>query len=161
MTVGTQSEVRELAIRWLSDAKEDKIAVRVHGSSGTMTWRTWGWIAGPAGYRRKGLVLTVGDRSVWTELNGWAGAEFEPYAVLNQLATVLPGVEADTCASCCSFAFSGMSRDMSGGWKGYCRHPDAQEGPDRRSPIVSVCERCVRHSVVLDSNRKHPYMRTQ
>ena len=107
-------------------------------------------------------MLTIGDRSVWTELNEWAGAEFEPYAVLNHLATVLPGVEADTCATCCSFAFSGMSRDMSGGWMGYCRHPDAQEAPDRSGPpSVSVSDRCDRYTMVLDVNRKHPYLRAR
>jgi hypothetical protein len=161
VTVETEGEVQSLAIRWLSVVKEESIPVFVQGKPETMTWRAWGWIAAQSGYRRKGLVLKVGDRSVWTELNEWAGAAFEPYAVLNHLATVLPGVEADTCATCSSFAFSGMSRDFSGGWGGYCRHPDAQEGSGRGSPGVSVSHRCDRHTTILDANRSQPYIRVR
>ena len=160
VTVRTEDECRSVAIQWLSEVSEASIQVRVDGNQGTMSWRTWGWIAGPHGYRRRGLVLTIGDRSVWTELSEQPGAKFEAYAVLNHLATVLPGVEAETCATCSSFAFSGMSRDMSGGWTGYCRHPDAQEA-GRRSPSVSVAHRCDRYSMVLDRDREHPYLRAQ
>jgi hypothetical protein len=68
---------------------------------------------------REGLLLTVEGRSAWTELGEWPeGAGFEPYAVLNYLPRILAGVEADTCATCRSFRFSGLSRDMSGGWIG-------------------------------------------
>jgi hypothetical protein len=162
-TVETEQESRALAIEWLSHVTETTIPVRIDGNPGTMSWRTWGWIAGSAGYRRQGLVLTVADRSVWTELDGQPGAKFEAYAVLNQLPTLLPGVEAETCATCFSFAFSGMSRDMSGGWTGYCRHPDAQEAPapHRSSPSVSVAYRCERYRKVLDRDRQHPYIRAQ
>lgn len=154
--VTTEREAREVASGWLASAKEEDVPVLVDGTPKRMKWRRWGDVPGDHGYRTTGLLLSVEGRSAWTELNEWAGARFEPYAVLNRLPTILTGVEADTCATCRSFRFSGMSRDFSGGWVGYCMHHDrASEG---QHPTTSVHERCEHHAMIQDSEREHPYL---
>lgn len=90
----------------------------------------------------------------------------EPYALFNRLD--LDGFRADTCATCLHFRFSGMSRDMSGGSKGYCwlrRERAGASGfaargmdvePSFRT-IIAVDETCDSHRFVEDADRPIPY----
>lgn len=155
----TQTDAQAMACSWLSEVKAHSVSVRVQGQPAAMTWRLWGTTQGPNGHSRLGLVLTLGGRSVWAEVEPWIGAEREPYAVINNLSKYFPGVEAATCATCRHFAFSRMSGDMSGGWAGYCSLAQTQEPPGRKTPIVSVHERCDHHAFVADAERPQPYLR--
>ena len=113
----------------------------------------------PVGHRSTGLILTLADREVWHELN--SGMDVPLYALLNQLATILPGVEADTCATWRSFTFSGMSR-QAGGWKDYCLHPErrTQISDDRGlNSQMLAHERCKLHTFIRDADRKRPQLR--
>lgn len=155
--VTDERQARSLAARWLAEAEERDVPVLVDGKPQTLKWRTWGAVPGPHGYRTRGLVLTVAGHSVWTQLDDCPGARFEAYAVVNRLPKILPGVEADTCATCRSFRFSGMSRDMSGGRIGYCMCPTRASGAGQ--PTVSVLDRCDEHSTIRDADREHPFLR--
>jgi len=156
-TVLTEIEAEALARNWLSRFDERMIAVRIRGKPATMHWRTWGRARGADGDHRQGLVLTLAGRRIWSGIADRFGSD--PYAVLNRLSTAFPGVEADTCATCLSFKFSGMSWDMSGGWMGYCMHPDRASFPDARHPITSVLERCENHAFVRDVDRPRRHFR--
>jgi hypothetical protein len=91
----------------------------------------------------------------------------EPYAFLNDFE--LDGFRAGTCATCRHFRFSGMSRSMSHGSKGYCglRMERARaEGktmtgrdtvPSSRL-VVSVFDRCEAHEFIEDPQREIPYL---
>lgn len=90
----------------------------------------------------------------------------EPYAFFNQLD--VDGFRADTCATCSHFRFSGMSRDMSGGSKGYCwlrRERASASGlaadhmdvvPSFRT-IIAVDDTCDGHRFIEDADRPIPY----
>jgi len=154
----TEIEAEKLACEWLSNFHESRIAVRYQGKPAMMCWRHWGWVPGPDGYRKIGLVLSLANRKVWSELDLWPFGPFEMYAVLNRLETVFPGAKADTCATCPSFAFSGMLRDMGSGTKGYCMHPERTQTADDRPPVMSVLDRCDFCTIVRDADREIPYL---
>jgi hypothetical protein len=156
--VSSDERAQTLATEWLSDFVSDRIPITENGVRGSMFWRIWGWARGIDGYRKFGLLLTCSERQAWCELEPWAGAEFEPYAVLQRLSAMFPGVEADTCATCKHFGFSGMGRDMSGGNVGYCLAP-ARQAVDRRPPTVAVSNRCDGHTFVRDTERTKPFLR--
>ncbi len=141
---------------WLSGYDKISVAVTRQGQPDTMQWRTWGSVPAFQGYRRRGLVLTLGCQRVWTELNEWSGAPSSPYAVLNTLGRFFPEARAETCGTCQHFAFSGMSADMSGDWNGYCLHQSSQV--QARPNPVSVVDRCEHQDFVKDTEREHPYM---
>ena len=157
--VTTEVAARDLATHWLGSVEEKEVPVLVEGRRRSMKWRAWGSAPSAYGYRARGLLLTIEGRSAWTELDEWAGGRFEPYAVLNSLPKTLGEVEADACATCRSFRFSGLSRDMSGGWGGYCMHSDRTS--DGGPPPVRVHERCEHHAMILDSDRERPYLRVE
>lgn len=139
------------------------------------------------GEERRGLLLQpcgsrydkAKGRRVETFLLSHAGgvqkvrSEDEPYAFLNALE--LDGFRVRTCATCAHFRFSGMSRDMSGGSKGYCE--PRREAAERRArergerlrgmdtnprleTVVSVFDVCDAHTFIEDRERKHPYLRS-
>lgn len=159
--VHSEDEQVRAAREWLSQYEEIAVAVSTEGHSEIMRWRSWGSAPAGHGYRRSGLVLSLKGRQVWTELNRWPGARLSPYVVVNTLGAVFPAARAETCGTCRHFAFSGMSRDMSGDWRGYCLHESmqsqARESPVRRN-TVSVVDRCEHHDFVEDSEREHSYM---
>ena len=69
----------------------------------------------------------------------------EPFTMLNRLE--LDGFRPRTCATCSHFQFSGMSRDSSGGSKGYCglRLTGDAAANRRARAIVSVFDVCEEH----------------
>ena len=73
----------------------------------------------------------------------------EPYAFLNRLD--LDGFRPHCCATCSHFGFSAMSRDMSGGARGYCarREGDAQAVLPENA-LVSVFDTCKLYEAVPD-----------
>lgn len=151
----SEDEALAVAGSWVSEADESTVAVMRHGVPATMTWRTWGEMAAADGYSIAGLVLTLDGHCVWTELEPRMGAAAEPYAVLNSLSAPFPGVQAATCATCHHFAFSSMSRDMTGGWSGYCTLPNPAGGT---GSSVSVLHRCASHALITDTQRACPYL---
>jgi hypothetical protein len=81
----------------------------------------------------------------------------EPYGFLNRL--VLDGFRPEACATCRSFRFSGMSRDMSGGSKGYCGMRRERAQAPSSMTVVSVFDACGEHSFIEDEAREVPYLR--
>jgi hypothetical protein len=122
-TCSSVAEGEQLALSWLLEPSRLAIRVRVHGDVATLSWRTWGALRDVSGYERRGLVLQLGTDEAWTELTEWWGGGAEPHEILKRAGDHFPGVEAESCATCAHFSFSGMSRDMSGGWAGYCGYP--------------------------------------
>ncbi len=114
------------------------------------------------------------DRRFFVHLDGRSrevriGRDHEPYALLNDLSEALSDGYVRTCATCRSFRFSGMSRDMSGGSMGYCeRRREAARasgiafsGVDTVPPhltTISVYDTCAAHELVLDADRAIPYL---
>jgi hypothetical protein len=81
----------------------------------------------------------------------------EPYEFLNRL--VLDGFRPEACATCRSFRFSGMSRDMSGGSKGYCSMRRERAQAPSSMTVVSVFDACGEYSFIEDAAREFPYLR--
>jgi hypothetical protein len=94
----------------------------------------------------------------------------DAYTVLNELPGRHEGEVVQACATCAAFRFSGMSRDSSGGMRGYCRRrleaarasglpmPGLDVRP-RYGTIVSVLDRCLEHEPIADENREVPFCR--
>jgi len=94
----------------------------------------------------------------------------DAYTVLNELPGRLEGEVVQSCATCASFRFSGMSRDSSGGMRGWCRRrleaarasglpmPGLDIRP-RYGTIVSVFDRCREHEPIADEDREVPFCR--
>jgi hypothetical protein len=78
------------------------------------------------------------------------------------------GEVVQACATCVAFRFSGMSRDSSGGTRGWCRRrleaarasglpmPGLDVRP-RYGTIVSVFDRCLEHEPIADEDREVPF----
>jgi hypothetical protein len=94
----------------------------------------------------------------------------DAYTVLNELPGRLEGEVVQACATCVAFRFSGMSRDSSGGTRGWCRRrleaarasglpmPGLDVRP-RYGTIVSVFDRCLEHEPIADEAREIPFCR--
>ncbi|TPV92789.1 MAG: hypothetical protein B7733_23995 [Myxococcales bacterium FL481] len=160
LNVGIGQDIEAAACRFLEGPETTEVHVVTDDKVGTLSMRRWGSARADHGYRRQLLILTSGTRVGLTELNGDGGSPHSAYAVLNRLGEVLPNVRADTCATCRYFAFSRMSRDMSGASAGYCRDPARPRAHTQwvgfgETP-VSVFDRCNRHEYVPDSERARP-----
>lgn len=107
------------------------------------------------GYAVKTLIASFRADRFRVQMGGWG--EHEPYRVLNELRP--KGFIIEACATCLYFRFSGMSRDMSAGSKGYCTHPCEKKTACGLPPLVSVCHFCPEYTFVADQERKHPYTR--
>jgi len=94
----------------------------------------------------------------------------DAYTVLNELPGRLDGEVVQACATCAAFRFSGLSRDSSGGTRGYCRRrleaarqsgmpmPGLDVRP-RYGTVVSVFDRCLAHEPIADEDREIPFCR--
>lgn len=155
----------EAAETWIAEtlSRLEVRALPVRRASGedVMLWQASG--AGPDHGRRYLAHFDGRSRELCTS------REHEPYEILNDLSEEIDGGHLRTCATCRSFRFSGMSRDMSGGSMGYCdrRRVAARasrlafEGMDTKpshKTIVSVFDTCPSHEVVLDADREIPYL---
>jgi len=92
----------------------------------------------------------------------------DAYTVLNELPKRVGGDVVEACATCSSFRFSGMSRDSSGGRRGYCRRrleaarasglpmPGLDVRP-RYGTVVSVFDRCSAWEAIDDGDREVPF----
>lgn len=121
----------------------------------------------------------LGERPVSLWLAHMGGAtmllETQPdrrdaYTVLNELPGRNEGEVVQACATCVAFRFSGMSRDSSGGTRGWCRRrleaarasglpmPGLDVRP-RYGTIVSVFDRCLEHEPIADEDREVPFCR--
>ena len=120
-----------------------------------------------------------GERAISLWLAHMGGAtmllEMQPdrrdaYTVLNELPGRREGEVVQACATCVAFRFSGMSRDSSGGMRGWCRRrleaarasglpmPGLDVRP-RYGTIVSVFDRCLEHEPIADEDREVPFCR--
>ncbi len=124
---------------------------------------------GPQGHKVRLYLARVDDHVGLLETDARVR---DPYTTFNRLSEQLGEAFIDdvleTCATCSSFRFSGMSRDMSGGSKGYCmaRYPAAHpEGRPRQTharrpsfrETVSVFDRCRAYAYIADEDREIPY----
>ncbi len=126
---------------------------------------------GSRGNRVRLFIAHVDGRAALLETD--SGGR-DPYTALNRISELL-GEEfkddvIETCATCASFRFTGMSRDMSGGQKGYCvtlrdaaqrerlAHPEHPRRPSYRE-TVSVFDRCRAYSRIVDEDREIQYCR--
>ncbi len=134
----------------------------------TLLLRACGSRPGGAGQRAISLYRAyVGGAPMLLEMQP---GRRDAYTVLNELPGRLPGEVVHACATCASFRFSGMSRDASGGTRGYCRRrleaarssglpmPGLDVRP-RYGTVVSVFDRCSAYEPIADADREVPFCR--
>lgn len=184
-------EFRTLYVRELPDPREvmefgheDGAETHVLGRLAEVQVRTLPLVRGKE--RRMLLLQACGTRpggpgeraiSLWLAHMGGATLllETQPdrrdaYTVLNELPGRRDGEVVQACATCVAFRFSGMSRDSSGGMRGWCRKrleaarasglpmPGLDVRP-RYGTIVSVLDRCREHEPIADEDREVPFCR--
>jgi hypothetical protein len=184
-------DFRTLYLRDLPDPREvmefghlDGAETHVLGRLAEVQVRTLPLVSGKE--RRMLLLQACGTRpggpgeqtiSLWLAHMGGATMllETQPdrrdaYTVLNELPGRVEGEVVQACATCVAFRFSGMSRDSSGGTRGWCRRrleaarasglpmPGLDVRP-RYGTIVSVFDRCLEHEPIADEDREVPFCR--
>ncbi len=112
------------------------------------------------------MLAHVGDQTYLLQMQP---DRRDAYTVLNELPKLVDdGGLVEACATCASFRFSGMSRDSSGGRRGYCRRrleaarasglpmPGLDVRP-RYGTVVSVFDRCLQWEPIADEDREVPF----
>jgi hypothetical protein len=122
----------------------------------------------PGGPGEPGISLWLAHVGGTTMLLETQADRRDAYTVLNELPGRRDGEVVQACATCVSFRFSGMSRDSSGGTRGWCRRrleaaratglpmPGLDIRP-RYGTIVSVFDRCLSHEPIADEDREVPF----
>ncbi len=122
----------------------------------------------PGGPGRPSIALMLAHFGDETHLLQMQPERRDAYTVLNELPELLGGDVVESCATCASFRFSGMTRDSSGGTRGYCRKrleaarssglpmPGMDVRP-RFGTLVSVFDRCLSWDPIVDGEREVPF----
>lgn len=108
------------------------------------------------GYPLETLIAAFRGDGFRVQMGGPPCGDNEPYRVLNEFRPA--GFALVVCATCEHFRFTGMTRDMSGGNRGYCTSPSKENGKLGLSNIVSVRDWCPEYRFVMDQERKIPYL---
>lgn len=124
----------------------------------------------PGGPGERAIALWLAHMGGATMLLEMQPDRRDAYTVLNELPGRREGEVVQACATCVAFRFSGMSRDSSGGTRGWCRRrleaarasglpmPGLDVRP-RYGTIVSVFDRCLEHEPIADEDREVPFCR--
>ncbi len=91
------------------------------------------------------LVMTFLEEEILGKVERYDNGEVDFYAALRRLASALRARDAEvySCGSCQHFQFSGMSRQMSAGTKGYCGLVGIRDSRGR----VDIYHSCDRHTM--------------
>jgi hypothetical protein len=139
------STIRTQTLRMHKDEQVDKLVLQPAGSR-----------SDEHHYPLHTSIATFRDNKFRVQMGGPPFGRYEPYRVLNELRPEEYVVQA--CATCASFRFSGMARDMSAGSRGYCFHKGNRASTNERLPIVSVTHYCDAYRLIEDKDRHPPYI---
>ena len=135
----------------LSHVRIEPLSLRRGGERRTAFLQAAGRRASPGGVVRT-FLLHFADRTRREQVIPEGS-----YAFLNGID--LDGFRAASCATCSRFSFSGMSRDMSAGTRGYCGlRSDDPEAQVPEHALVSVFDACGQHDFIEDAARPAPYL---
>ena len=137
----------------LSTVKTREFRMRKGGELDHLILQSTGSRTDKSGYPIEVYIGRFRGQEFRVEMGG--GEEHEPYRTLNELHR--DGFVVEACATCKYFQFSGMSRDMSSGSRGYCRH-SSHGGETNTLGVVSVTYYCKWYTFCSDDKRPIPFM---